>query len=596
MSRPSRDQFRKLLRTLTTAEFTAFVADIWRARGWDIDVRGDEITATSGRPSAERRVLLVRHTAPRFRRPRWPVGVPEATHVVVSGSRSRRSRFVAEAADATLVDADQLYDLIHYAIDASARERLFRTYFDRPADSFDRPDRTEVPETTPQTPGVSRTTGLAAIVVVLLAAVAVLSVVPGPIGIDVAPRSPSPTVTDSFASTTDGSQTPGSERDPSGSDPAGDVGGGGRVIGPTQGTGEHSWPMFRGGPAHTGRNAIVLANREGPALWATHDIRSAVVSSPTVVNGTVYISSLDGLVYALNSATLESKWRMSVGFSTRSTPAVAEGRVYAAGFGMFEDRVDRWTFALSTSRGTPLWSARTGFVWFSSPTLWNDTVYIGSTSGDVYALSTRGGAIRWRFGTDGAVASTPAVANGTLFVGSNDDRVYAVDASTGTGRWNVTTGDDVISSPAVAGGTVFVGSMDGRVYAFDAATGAERWNVSTGDGVYSSPAVADGSVYVGGTDGRLYAIDAESGEVRWTFETNGSIVSSPAVESDIVYVGSMDDHLYAIRTDSGNLIWRFETGGAIVSSPTPVNGLIYVGSNDGKLYLIWGRASPDFPT
>jgi len=78
------------------------------------------------------------------------------------------------------------------------------------------------------------------------------------------------------------------------------------------------------------------------------------------------------------------------------------------------------------------------------------------------------GTQQWAFDTGDGVYSSPTVVDGTVFVGSDDENLYAVDAETGTQQWTFETGDWVRSSPTVVDETVFVGSDDGNLYAVDA--------------------------------------------------------------------------------------------------------------------------------
>jgi hypothetical protein len=109
----------------------------------------------------------------------------------------------------------------------------------------------------------------------------------------------------------------------------------------------------------------------------------------------------------------------------------------------------------------------------SSPAVADGKVYVGSTvmveyilKHKVYCLNASTGAHVWNYTTGLFVESSPAVADGKVYVGSNDKKVYALNASTGAHVWSYTTGSVVFSSPAVAGGKVYVGSYDGKVYAF----------------------------------------------------------------------------------------------------------------------------------
>ena len=60
--------------------------------------------------------------------------------------------------------------------------------------------------------------------------------------------------------------------------------------------------------------------------------------------------------------------------------------------------------------------------------------------------------------------SSPTVANGVVYIGSTDDHVWALDASTGEKLWSYKTGYFVNASPTVANGKLYVGSDN--MYAF----------------------------------------------------------------------------------------------------------------------------------
>lgn len=103
----------------------------------------------------------------------------------------------------------------------------------------------------------------------------------------------------------------------------------------------------------------------------------------------------------------------------------------------------------------------------SSPAVVNGTVYIGGVGGSVYALNATDGTERWKTATTFDVQSSPTVWNDTVYIGSNED-VYALDTTTGTEQWSYPTNNKVYSTPTVVNGTVYVGSYDNNVYTLDA--------------------------------------------------------------------------------------------------------------------------------
>jgi outer membrane protein assembly factor BamB len=53
-----------------------------------------------------------------------------------------------------------------------------------------------------------------------------------------------------------------------------------------------------------------------------------VYSTPTAVDGTVYVGSSDGDLYALDAGTGSVDWQRDLGRTVESSPAVVDGTVY----------------------------------------------------------------------------------------------------------------------------------------------------------------------------------------------------------------------------------------------------------------------------
>ena len=317
----------------------------------------------------------------------------------------------------------------------------------------------------------------------------------------------------------------------------------------------------------------------------------SVWSSPALApDGTVYIGSDDGYLYAINpDGTL--LWSRETGGRVYSSPAIgADGTVYVGSY-------DGKLYAINPTDGTILWEYQTGGWIRSSPAVAADgVIYVGSDDELLHAVDPVTGEANWTFPAGGRVHSSPAIgADGTIYVGSYDGRLYAVNPN-GLLRWFAQTGDWVHGSPAIgADGTVYVGSYDGNVYALHGDTGAVDWSYNAGSWVPSSPAIgADGTLYIGVRGNALHAIDPVTHDAVWVFSTGpGGVYSSPAVGADgTVYFGSYDGNVYAVDSD-GNPVWNFPTGlGGVFSSPAiGPDGVLYVGGRDGNVYAITSGSS-----
>ncbi len=206
----------------------------------------------------------------------------------------------------------------------------------------------------------------------------------------------------------------------------------------------------------------------GRTLWISDSFGSHG-SAPAVANGVVYIGATvggagKGRVYAFDAATGQNRWVSELvngGIDSNSSPTVVNGMIYIGsglgGLAAFDAATGhiRWV--------TPLTAGSTG----SSPAVANGIVYFSSDR--LYAFDATTGQSRWSTNAIGAYnADSPLVANGVVYVGSaGGNNVYALDATTGSILWtSPPTAGQVFSAPAVVNGIVYVGSDDGKVYAF----------------------------------------------------------------------------------------------------------------------------------
>lgn len=328
----------------------------------------------------------------------------------------------------------------------------------------------------------------------------------------------------------------------------------------------------------------VLAQEPGAKLWE-FPAGSLVQSSPALgADGTVYIGSDGGKLYALTPAGVK-KWEFTAGGNIISSPSLGvDGVIY---FGS----VDRNLYAVNPD-GTERWRVSPGSGIVSSPVIApNGTIYIGSAFNKFHAINPDGLKL-WDFETGGNLISSPALgADGTIYFGSWDNHLYAL-APDGTKKWDFAAADRISSSPAIgADHTIYFGSLDSNVYAVNAG-GTKKWSFATGGAVRSSPAIGvDGTIYIGSDDRRLYALNPD-GSKKWEFTTGHWVRSSPAVTADgTIYIGSYDNKLYALDA-TGAKKWEFTTGAYISSCPViGLDGAIYFGSWDRAIYALKGTGA-----
>src|SRR5215470_287084 len=247
--------------------------------------------------------------------------------------------------------------------------------------------------------------------------------------------------------------------------PAGDAG----APVPAVGTGAAApgpppFAMFGGDARHTGRRGGPAPRGQPAEQWSAA-VGGAVAGSPTIgPDGTVYVASHDGGLYAFGPDG-NQRWKFAMGDRSWSTPAVAaDGTIYV---GSDDDHL----YAV-TAAGKLRWKLRLGdcdpggFGPESSrcdvdggPMIGPDgTIYVG---GDGIHAIWPDGTLRWKLATPEHVASTPAIGDdGTVYVGSLDGALYAI-APTGQVRWKLAAADKIVATPGVASnGTILIGAED----------------------------------------------------------------------------------------------------------------------------------------
>ena len=166
--------------------------------------------------------------------------------------------------------------------------------------------------------------------------------------------------------------------------------------------------MFRGDARHGGvYDAPGVAQLHG-VKW-TFRTGAAVISTPAVSNGTVYVGSSDHNLYALDASSGTLRWKFASGGRVTSSPAVAAGRVYFSSY-------DSNLYALDAASGALAWKFTTaGERRFSGKHLHGaePAAEVMPDPFDVFL-------------------SSPVVVAGVVYFGSGDGNVYALDAASGT--------------------------------------------------------------------------------------------------------------------------------------------------------------------
>ncbi len=285
-------------------------------------------------------------------------------------------------------------------------------------------------------------------------------------------------------------------------------------------------------PASASQGMVYVATQQGQVKALTDggfgDVRVRWTSAggeeqvigaynpPTVGRDFVYLSGIDGTLYALNkqSGSLsDGGWVRPLG-QGEDTPALV---------------------------GSPALDENLGLL------------VVGSEDGNLYGLDSRNGQERWRFTAEDKIWSTPVIADGSVYFGSHDRNVYAVNAQTGAEEWRVTTGGTVLAQPLVSRGLVVIGSFDRKLYAIDASDGTVQWTFDGARNWYWAGAVASHStIFAASMDGGVYGLD-RSGNLLWQHNVGSAVVSTPALLPSGLVVATRKGKITLLNTAPGEL-------------------------------------------
>ena len=322
---------------------------------------------------------------------------------------------------------------------------------------------------------------------------------------------------------------------------------------------------------------------------------SASKSSPAVDEENIYIGLDTRAIVAIDRLTGQVKWRYYTRFSKNGihgSPTIDPKRnlVYIGAY-------DGWIYALDRETGKLVWNTKLGDYIGSSPTLYNNTVYIGvemrAPDGYIVGVDVDSGKEVFRSGKLGNHPhSTPTIdtESGCIFIGENNGHLFCYWLSNQTERWRFNTGDDIKSTSSVNEGVVYITSWDGYLHAINITTGISIWTHHSGYMIMSSPTVdtENKMIYYGDHSGKIYAVNINRGRRIWVYNTGDRILSSPTLvkTTNTLIIGSNDANIYLLDTTTGRLKQQIPLLSGLSGVPVALGDHLYVFDNLGYLYSL----------
>jgi outer membrane protein assembly factor BamB len=344
------------------------------------------------------------------------------------------------------------------------------------------------------------------------------------------------------------------------------------------------WPLFRGNPLMTGvaPPSPIPFPEELDEKW-TFKTGDAIESAPAVVNGVVYVSSLDKHLYALDLATGKLKWKVKLAHM-KASPSVKGDRIYIGDLnGKFH--------CINSADGKVLWSFEAEGEIHASANFHGENVIFGSHDAKLYCLSPDGKKI-WVATTEGPINAAAAVAGDLTFAtGCSDGILHVIDARTGKELGSIDLQGQTLATGAVVGDHIYISMESNQVVAADLKSMKKLWTFEPArraQAFRSSAAVAHGIVVAGSRDKKVYGLNSKTGAEVWSFQAEGQVDASPVIVGNRVYVGclSNDGNFYVLDLKTGKKIQELELDSPVCGSVGVGPDCVLVGTDRGTLYCL----------
>ena len=318
--------------------------------------------------------------------------------------------------------------------------------------------------------------------------------------------------------------------------------------------------------------------------------RGRLTASPIVIGGRVFTLDAKGLVSAFNATGGGRVWAVDL---TPETESDTQG--YGGGLAAEADVIYAATgygtvVALSAAGGQKVWEKSLGSPIRTSPTVADGRVFVNTAEGEFYCLQASDGVELWHFRGVPQVASilnnaSPAVSGDMVVVPYPSGEVVALKVATGEPYWaeSVANGGNTSSlasladpaRPVIDGETVFAVGHSGKMIATSQKSGARLWSLAIPG--KQMPWVAGNSIYVVDTKGRLRAVSRAKGETIWVAKLGADQSwSGPTLAGGRLWLASSKGTLVSVDAISGKVLEQRDLGGPVYIAPVVAGGRMYV--------------------
>lgn len=331
-------------------------------------------------------------------------------------------------------------------------------------------------------------------------------------------------------------------------------------------------PVVAGGLVFAMDSAAVVSAwnaQTGRSAWdfdtQRKDNRSTNVGGGISADGgTLYAATGRADLVALDATTGKLRWRVKLRAGARSAPTIVDGK-------LFVPTVDDRLVGLSAADGKELWSyqaptAETAMLGLPAPASEDGIVVAGFATGDLQAVRAISGTVVWADNLSATrgqsslndlatIRAMPLIRDGIVYAVSVGGLMVAIDLPSGRRLWERGIAAD--NTPWLAGDWLYVLTTGNELAALSARDGAVAWvtkleryenpKKERGPITLIGPVMAGGRLLLVDSLGNMLICDPVTGEQTGRVSISGAGTVAPVVAMGMVFLVTADGTLTALR-------------------------------------------------
>ena len=339
-------------------------------------------------------------------------------------------------------------------------------------------------------------------------------------------------------------------------------------------------PMYRMDPTHQGVQPGPGPDGQPQLVWSAE--AGGAMTSPIIGDGTLFVGSDDGYLYALDARTGADRWRLDLG-APSDVPVFGDGVVASA------DR-NGVLHGVDAGSGAERWHTEP-ILNGGGPVLAAGIVYVTGADRNAHGFDLRTGAERWSWTATTDLGGALAIAEDTAYIESRGGVIHAVALAGSHELWTYQMPiPGGMGIPVVSGDVVLVNSLQGagepsgELYALDRVNGTLMWRFRGPSGLQVTPgSVRDGILYAPTQADGIFAFQVADGKQVW--QAPGPRVFFPtALVGDTLYMTSdTPPEIAAVRASDGSPLWALPATGTPKGNPVVSGGMLFGTDTSGEI-------------